>query len=223
MLLITELNEDIQTLEESLESGEKTHYIKGTFLESMIVNRNGRKYPEHIMDKEVSRYVKEMVEKSRAFGELSHPTGPQINLDRVSHIITELKKDGYNYIGKAKIVDTPMGNTVKGILKAGGKLGVSSRGLGSLKKTNEGVMEVQDDYRIATAADIVADPSAPNAFVEGIMEGVEWFYNPEKNIWMQENLDNYRKSIKKLSSKQLEENKLAIFENYITSLLQKQQ
>ena len=222
MLLITELHEEIECITEATESGKKNHFIRGIFLEGNIKNRNGRRYPINILDKEASRYIKEMVQTNRAFGELSHPTGPQINLDRVSHIITELTKDGNNYIGKAKITDTPMGNTARGILESGGKLGVSSRGMGSLKATNEGIMEVQDDYRIATAADIVADPSAPNAFVEGIMEGVEFFYDPDKHIWMQENLDNYRKRINKMSSKELEEKTLAIFES-LSSLSSKLQ
>lgn len=218
MKLITELFEDVEYLSESKESGEKQHYIHGIFLQGNIKNRNGRIYPIGILDKEVNRYIKEVVEAKRAYGELGHPAGPQINLDRVSHIITELKKDGDNYVGKAKLTNTPMGNIAKGLLESGAKLGVSSRGLGSLKPMKEGVMEVQPDYKIATAADIVADPSAPSAFVEGIMEGVDWVYDPIKGTWHEEQLQVIKKEVHTMSKAQLEEQKLAIFENYLTSL-----
>lgn len=221
MKLITELFEDVEYLSEAKESGEKEHYIKGIFLQSNIKNRNHRYYPEEVMDKEVNRYVKEIVEANRAYGELGHPAGPQINLDRVSHIITELKKDGANYIGKAKLTETPMGNIAKGLLKSGAKLGVSSRGMGSLKPMKEGVMMVQPDYKIATAADIVADPSAPSAFVEGIMEGVEWLYDPVKGTWREEHVHNIKQEIRKLSKYQIEAQKADIFENYITTLITK--
>ena len=221
MKLITELFEDVEYLSEAKESGEKEHYIHGIFLQSNIKNRNGRIYPEEVMDKEVARYIKEVVDTKRAYGELGHPAGPQINLDRVSHIITELKKDGPNYIGKAKLTETPMGNIAKGLLKSGAKLGVSSRGMGSLKPMKEGVMEVQSDYKIATAADIVADPSAPSAFVEGIMEGVEWIYDPVKGTWQEEQLHIIKQEVHQLSKAQLEEQKLAIFENYLASLASK--
>lgn len=218
MKLIKELFEDVEYLSEAKENGDKEHYIHGVFLQGNIKNRNGRIYPIGILDKEVNRYMKEVVEAKRAYGELGHPSGPQINLDRVSHIITELKKDGDNYIGKAKLTETPMGNIAKGLLKSGAKLGVSSRGMGSLKPMKEGIMEVQPDYKIATAADIVADPSAPGAFVEGIMENVEWIYDPIRGTWMEEVASNTVKHIKKLSRFELEEQKLAIFEDYLTSL-----
>ena len=218
MKLITEITEEVEYLSEAKESGEKEHYIHGIFLQGNMKNRNGRIYPIHILDKEVERYMKEMVKNSRAFGELGHPAGPAINLDRVSHIIIDLKKEGHNYIGKAKLTETPMGNIAKGILKSGGKIGVSSRGMGSLKPGKDGIMEVQGDYRIATAADIVADPSAPHAFVEGIMEGVEWIYDPVKDTWLEEKVQTIKKKIKKMSRSQIEEQKLAIFEDYMAAL-----
>jgi hypothetical protein len=218
MKLIKELFEEVEYISEAKENGEKEQYVRGIFLQGNIKNRNGRIYPIHILDKEVDRYVKEIVESKRAYGELGHPAGPQINLDRVSHIITELKKDGDNYIGKAKITDTPMGNIAKGLLNSGANLGVSCRGLGSLKPTKDGIMEVQSDYKIATAADFVADPSAPGAFVEGIMEGVDWIYDPIKGTWLEEVASKTVKHIKTLSRAELEEQKLAIFEEYLTSL-----
>lgn len=220
MKLITELNEEVEYIAES-NGDEKSHYIKGIFLQSSIKNRNGRMYPEHVMDKEVGRYLKEVVEAKRAMGELGHPQGPQINLDRVSHIITELTKDGKNYIGKAKLTDTPFGNTAKGLIKSGVKLGVSSRGLGSLKPNKEGIMEVQDDFRLATAADIVADPSAPDAFVEGIMENVDWVYDPVKGTWLEQRLDEIKKDVRRMTMSELEQKQLAIFENYMNSLASK--
>jgi hypothetical protein len=218
MKLIKELFEEVEYLSEAKENGEKEDYIHGIFLQGNIKNRNGRIYPIDVLDKEVSRYIKEVVQDRRAYGELGHPAGPQINLDRVSHIITELKKDGDNYIGKAKLTETPMGNIARGLLRSGSKLGVSCRGLGSLKPTKDGIMEVQSDYKIATAADIVADPSAPSAFVEGIMENVDWIYDPIKGTWLEEVASNTVKHIKTLSRAELEEQKLAIFEEYLTSL-----
>jgi hypothetical protein len=218
MKLITEMNEQVEYLSEAKESGEKEHYIHGIFLQGDMKNRNGRIYPIDILDKEVERYMKDMVKNSRAFGELGHPTGPSINLDRVSHIIIDLKKDGRNYIGKAKLTDTPMGNIAKGILKSGGKIGVSSRGMGSLKPGKDGIMEVQGDYRLATAADIVHDPSAPQAFVEGIMEGVEWIYDPIKDTWLEEKAEGIKKAVRKMSYSQLEEQRLTIFEDYMASI-----
>ena len=173
MKLITELFEDMEYITEAKENGEKEHYIHGIFLQAEKKNRNGRIYPLHIMDKEVTRYMNDIVKKNRAYGELGHPAGPQINLDRVSHIIVDLKRDGNNFIGKAKITDTPMGNIAKGLMKSGANLGVSSRGLGTLKAMRDGTMQVQEDFHLATAGDIVADPSAPDAFVKGIMENVE--------------------------------------------------
>jgi len=218
MKLITELFEDMEYITEAKENGEKEHYIHGIFLQANKKNRNGRIYPLHIMENEVNRYMNEVVKNKRAYGELGHPAGPAINLDRVSHIITELKRDGDNFIGKAKLTDTPMGNIAKGLLKSGANLGVSSRGLGSLKPTRDGVMEVQNDFHLATAADIVADPSAPDAFVKGVMENVEWVYDAVKDSWHEEKLDNMKRKMHKMTMDQLEENKFAILEGYLNSL-----
>ena len=217
MKLIRELSEDVEVLAEKTEDGKKNLYIEGIFLQSAIKNRNGRIYPEHVMDSEVARYTKELVEQKRALGELQHPEGPQINLDRASHLITSLKKEGTNYIGRAKIIDTPMGNIVKGMLESGVKLGVSSRGMGSIKQNNSGIMEVQNDFRLATAADIVADPSAPSAFVNGIYEGAEWLFD-EKHGWrMVEAAEEIRKEL--LSTKKIDENfALKTFERFIRNL-----
>jgi hypothetical protein len=217
MKLFTELVEKVELITERDKSGKKSLFIEGVFLQANIKNRNGRIYPIDVMEKEVSRYNEEVVSKNRAFGELGHPSGPTINLDRVSHIITELRKDGNNFIGKAKIADTPMGQIARGIMESGGQLGVSSRAMGSLKEQN-GIMVVQNDLKISTAADIVADPSAPDAFVNGIMEGVEWIFDPIKETWLEEKANNLAKKIHKMSKKQLEEQKLSIFENYIASL-----
>jgi hypothetical protein len=179
MKLITEVNERINCYEEVLDeaTGKKNLFIEGVFMQSNIKNRNGRVYPTEVLDKEVGRYNEEYVQKKRAFGELGHPQGPTINLERVSHLITSLKKEGDNYVGKAKIMDSPYGNIVKNLIGEGAQLGVSSRGMGSLKQNNEGINEVQGDFYLATAGDIVADPSAPDAFVNGIMEGVEWIWD----------------------------------------------
>ncbi len=174
MKLITESIEDIQILTEE-KDGKKTLYIEGVFLQGEIKNRNGRIYPFGVLQKEVERYSEEYVRAGRALGELGHPDGPTVNLDRVSHKITSLKAEGTNFIGKARILDTPMGSIAKNLLGEGVKLGVSSRGMGTLKEEN-GVKYVSDDFMLATAADIVADPSAPDAFVNGIMEGKEWVW-----------------------------------------------
>lgn len=219
MKLITELVEEVQYIAEAKENGDKEHFIEGIFLQANRKNRNGRIYPINIMEREVERYMKDVVSNNRAYGELGHPEGPSINLDRVSHIITELRRDGDNFIGKAKLTDTPMGNIARGLLKSGANLGVSSRGMGSLVPRKDGIMEVQDDFRLATAADIVADPSAPDAFVKGIMEGVEWVYDPVKDTWHEQKLEEIKKSVHKMSKSNLEEQKLAIFENYISSLM----
>lgn len=174
MKLITEVNDNITVLREEKDSdGNKNYFIEGIFLQGGIKNKNGRVYPESVLDKQVGEYTENYVNKKRALGELGHPDGPTINLDRVSHQITELKKDGQNWRGKAKILDTPNGKIVKNLIDEGIQIGVSSRGLGSLKKIR-GINEVQDDFHLVTAGDIVADPSAPDAFVQGIMEGKEW-------------------------------------------------
>ena len=219
MLLITELlTESLETLEESSSSGEKHQYIKGIFLQANVKNRNGRIYPNEIMENAVNSYVNEVVLNNRGYGELGHPAGPQINLDRVSHLITELHKDGNNYIGKAKITDTPMGNIAKGLLKSGANLGVSSRGLGSLKPNRDGIMEVQDDFRIATAADIVADPSAPGAYVKGILEGVDWVYDEKLGWKANEYVYESNKKLKNNYKNLSEESKFDLFKKFLETL-----
>jgi hypothetical protein len=215
MKLITEVNDNVRYITEE-KDGKKSLYIEGVFLQSNLKNRNGRMYPADIMEKEVQRYMTEAVENKRAFGELGHPDGPSINLDRVSHIVTELYRDGDNWMGKAKITDTPMGNIARGLIESGGQLGVSSRGLGTLKENRDGVQIVQDDFHLATAADIVADPSAPDAFVRGIMENKEWVI--VNGLWTEQSNDMAKKVIKKASKKQLEEAKLAVFENFLNRL-----
>ena len=215
MKLITEVNDNVRYITEE-KDGKKSLFIEGVFLQSNLKNRNGRMYPAEIMEKEVQRYMTEAVENKRAFGELGHPDGPSINLDRVSHIVTELYRDGDNWMGKAKITDTPMGNIARGLIESGGQLGVSSRGLGTLKENRDGVQIVQDDFHLATAADIVADPSAPDAFVRGIMENKEWVI--VNGLWTEQANDMAKKVIKKASKKQLEEAKLAVFENFLNRL-----
>ena len=219
MLMITELTEEIEYITEAKEDGSKDHYIHGVFLQADVKNRNGRMYPMPIMEREVERYMNDVVKNNRAYGELGHPAGPQINLDRVSHMITELKKNGSNFMGKAKLTDTPMGNIAKGLLKSGANLGVSSRGMGSLKPNKLGIMEVQEDFRLATAADIVADPSAPDAFVKGIMENVDWIYDSVKDTWIEQRLHETRKSLKRMD--EIEQSKLGIFESFIQKLSSK--
>ena len=178
MKLISEhFSDDVEYIKEEDEKTGKNNYkLKGIFLQSEIKNRNGRVYPFEVLDKEVKRYNKEFIDENRAYGELGHPDGPTVNLDKVSHMVTSLQPDGKNFIGEAKVMSTPMGNIVKNIMDDGGKLAVSSRGMGSLEQKN-GANYVKDDFYLATAADIVADPSAPNAFVDGIMEGKEWVWN----------------------------------------------
>ena len=176
MKLISEHIEDVEYITEEKDNGEKTYKIKGVFMQSEVKNRNGRVYPFPVLEKEVNRYNKDYVNENRAFGELGHPDGPTVNLERASHMITSLKPEGKNFIGQATILKTPMGKIVENLMDAGGKLGVSSRGMGSLEQKN-GANYVKDDFYLATAADIVADPSAPNAFVQGIMEGKEWVWD----------------------------------------------
>ena len=174
--LISEAVEEVEYITEEKENGGKNYKIRGIFMQADIKNRNGRVYPMEVLDEEVKKYNKNFIEQKRAFGELGHPDGPTVNLERVSHMITSLKPDGKNFIGEAKIMDTPMGKIVQNLMDEGAKLGVSSRGMGSLRQKG-GANVVSDDFYLATAADIVADPSAPNAFVEGIMEGKEWVWN----------------------------------------------
>lgn len=222
MKLISELAEDnaVQTLieEVELEEGKKSkvYKIKGPFMQSEVKNRNGRLYPKKTMMREVNRYNDEYVKEGRALGELGHPEGPTINLDRVSHMITSLEESGNDFIGTAKIMNTPNGQIVRNLMDEGVKLGVSSRGMGTLKNDGNGVQIVQDDFRLATAADIVADPSAPNAFVRGIMENVEYWYDAGSNTWRVEQLAD---EMKQMSTKQLEEQKLAKFTQYMRAML----
>ena len=214
MKLIKEITESVNYLVEE-KDGKKTLFIEGPFLVSERVNKNGRMYKEETMRKEVGRYVNEYVEKNRAFGELGHPDTPSINLDRVSHIIVGLRQEGTDWIGKAKILETPMGNIARSLIEGGAQLGVSSRGMGSLKAIN-GVNIVQDDFHLATAADIVADPSAPGAFVQGIMEGKEWMM--VNGAWTEVQYEEAKREIKQASTKDIERVSLKIFENFIKKL-----
>lgn len=218
MKLITETFEDVNYVTEAKEDGSKNLYIEGIFLQSAITNRNGRMYPEEVMDREVARYMKEAVETKTAMGELGHPNGPQINLDRVSHRIVSLRKEGTDYIGKALITNTPMGNIARGIMESGARIGVSSRGMGSLQEKN-GTKIVQDDFRLATAADIVADPSAPNAWVDGIMESMDWVYDERLGWKAVQLVEQAKQEIERaVRNRELEEKKLKIFENYLQKL-----
>lgn len=215
MKLIKEEVLNVQYLVEEDGKGGKNHFIEGIFMQAEKQNRNGRVYPRHVLNKEVERYNQSYVMKNRAFGELGHPDSPTINLDRVSHMITSLRPDGNNFIGKAKILDTPNGKIVKSLLDGGASLGVSTRGVGSLKPAN-GYQLVQDDFHLATAADIVADPSAPDAFVQGIMENAEWILTNQG--WKAVQQERARKLLKEASSNEVEEVALKIFKNYISKL-----
>jgi len=215
MKLITEEIEKVEVITEE-RNGKKNLYIQGVFLQSECVNRNGRMYPFQIMEREVKRYNENYVKKGRALGELGHPDGPTVNLDRVSHKICELYQKGNNFIGKAQILSTPMGKIAESLLKDGVTLGVSSRGIGSLRENTKGYKEVGEDFMLATAADIVADPSAPDAFVQGIMEGVEWVWN---NGVLEQRVARMQRKINTLvDSKQLEEHKLNLFNHFLNSL-----
>jgi hypothetical protein len=214
MRLIKEITEDVQYISEE-KDGKRNLYIEGVFLQSNLTNRNGRVYPKEVMQKEVARYTKENIDKKRAMGELGHPDGPSLNLDRVSHIIESLREDGDNYIGRAKILETPMGKIAANLIEAGAQLGVSSRGLGSIKEKN-GINEVQDDFVLATAADIVADPSAPDAYVEGIMESREWVM--VDGVWTGREVEVAQKHIKQASKGELEEAKMQVFSSFLNKL-----
>jgi len=215
MKLISESIEDIDYLIEDDDAGKKNYKIRGPFLQAEIKNRNGRIYPMHILEKEVGRYNKEYIQKNRAFGELGHPDGPTVNLERVSHMITNLHPDGTNFIGEAKVLDTPYGKIVKNLIDEGAKLGVSSRGMGSLVPMR-GAQVVKDDFYLATAADIVADPSAPNAFVEGIMEGKEWVW--DNGAVKEMDIDAYKRELdrKYKFAQAREEKAVEIFENFMS-------
>ena len=214
MKLIRELTESVQYLTEE-KDGKKTLFIEGPFLVAESVNKNKRMYREETMRNEVNRYSEEYINKNRAFGELGHPDTPSINLDRVSHLIVGLRQEGNAWIGKAKILETPMGNIARNLIEGGAQLGVSSRGMGSLKMEN-GINVVQGDFHLATAADIVADPSAPGAFVQGIMEGKEWML--VNGIWTEEQHEVAKQDIKQASSKEIEAVSLKIFENFLKKL-----
>ena len=215
MKLIKEITETVSYLVEESD-GKKALHIEGPFLVAEKKNRNGRLYEYNTMRKEVARYTEEYIDKKRAFGELGHPETPSINLDRVSHMIVSLKEDGTQWIGKAKILDTPMGNIARNLIEGGAQLGVSSRGMGSLKLNKEGVSVVQPDFYLATAADIVADPSAPGAFVQGIMEGKEWML--VDGVWTEVDYSRAVQEVKQASKPDIEKVSLRIFENFIKKL-----
>lgn len=217
MKLICEVVEnDLEFIAEAKEDGSKSYKIKGIFMQGEIKNRNNRIYPVQVINEEVKKYKKNYIEKNRAYGELGHPAGPTINLERVSHMITDLYQDGNNFIGEAKIMDTPYGKIVKNLMDEGASIGVSSRGMGSLKDNGNGTQVVQKDYHLATAADIVADPSAPDAFVQGIMEGKEWIW--ENGVLREAQINEYKESISTTSRKNLEEAKMSVFSDFISKL-----
>ena len=215
MKLIAEFNETISPIITEGANGKKDYFIEGVFMQADIKNRNGRVYPKAIMEKEVNRYKKEFVEKDRAFGELGHPEGPTINLDKVSHLIQSLELEGKNYVGKAKVLSTPNGEIVNALINDGAKLGVSSRGLGALEQKGD-AQYVKNDFQLATAGDIVADPSAPEAFVEGIMEGVEWVY--QNGILTQLQVEDMQKELRSAKLNKLEETKLNLWKRFVESL-----
>ena len=216
MKLISEEAIDVDFVTEEDENKKKSYFIEGIFMQSEMKNRNGRVYPKAILQKEVKRYTDKFINTKRAFGELGHPDGPTVNLERVSHMITELVEDGANFVGRAKIMDTPYGKIVKNLIDEGAKLGVSSRGMGSLKPVQDGLQEVQSDFYLATAADIVADPSAPDAFVSGIMEGREWIW--DNGLLKEKEIVEYQKRVERAT--EISRNKVQIeaFKNFITKL-----
>jgi hypothetical protein len=211
------ISEEISQAEYLVEetNGKKDYKIRGVFLQSELKNRNGRVYPKDILDKEVKRYNAEFINKKRAFGELGHPDGPTVNLERVSHMIMKLYPDGSNFIGEAKIMNTPYGKIVKGLIDEGAQLGVSSRGMGSLEQRG-GANYVKDDFYLATAADIVADPSAPDAFVEGIMENKEWIW--DNGVLVEKNIDAWKREIESAKRNALAEAKVKVFQNFLKNL-----
>jgi len=212
------ISEHVGTVELIVEekNGEKHHYIRGPFMQAEVKNRNNRMYPKAILANEAKRYNEEYVTKKRAFGELGHPSGPTINLERVSHMIVSLDESGNDWIGKAKIMDTPYGQIVKNLIDEGANLGVSSRGMGSLKEEKGGVQVVQDDYKLATAADIVADPSAPNAFVQGIMEGKDWVY--VDGVLTEREIGHYREHVDSAGWRDKEQAMLDVFSDFFSKL-----
>ena len=217
MKLIKEHTETVNYLiENDKETGKKNYNIEGVFLQAEIKNRNGRSYPKDILNKEVKRYMAENIKKNRAYGELGHPDSPTINLDRVSHMIKDLKLEGNDFVGRAKIMDTPYGKIVKSLIDEGASLAVSSRGMGSSKTTKDGTSEVQKDFMLATAADIVADPSAPDAFVRGVMEGKEWMFVDGK--FVEQDIDAIKHVITRATRSQLEEAKLFAFAKFLNKI-----
>ena len=214
MKLITEQIENVQILTEE-KNGKKLLYIEGVFLQSELKNRNGRMYPFSVLEREVGRYNEEYIKSKRALGELGHPDGPTINLDRVSHRITSLRAEGNNFVGKAQILDTPMGNIAKSLLGEGVQLGVSSRGMGSIQKS-EDCNVVADDFMLTTAADIVADPSAPDAFVNGIMEGKEWVW--DNGLLKEKEVAKYQRYMEGANRRTMEEKTLKVFEHFLSNL-----
>ena len=215
MKLITETIEDIEVLTEANTKGGKDYKIKGVFMQADIKNRNGRVYPVATLSKEVARYTTEYINKRRAFGELGHPDGPTVNLERVSHMITSLKPEGKNFVGEAKIMDTPYGKIVKNLIDEGAQLGVSSRGMGSIQSSSQGNI-VGKDFYLATAADIVADPSAPDAFVEGIMEGKEWVW--DNGVLKSKTVEEYKSEIERARRTELAEVKSKVFKDFVSKL-----
>jgi hypothetical protein len=217
MKLISEHVDSIEYLIEEKEGGNKNYRIKGVFMQAEMKNRNGRMYPMSVLEKEVGRYNKEYISQNRAFGELGHPDGPTVNLERVSHMITDLYPDGKNFIGEAKVMDTPYGKIVKNLIDEGAKLGVSSRGMGSLEPKRD-MQVVKDDFYLATAADIVADPSAPNAFVEGIMEGKEWVW--DNGIIKEMDIESYKRQLEVKYAKRSAqvEKRVEVFEDFMSKI-----
>jgi hypothetical protein len=216
--------QDVDVVDELITEGEKTfkkHFIVGPFLQAELINKNKRKYPIDIMEGEVNRYIGEYVNRRRAYGELGHPPTPTINLDRASHLIVELKKEKNNFMGKAEVLDRlPMGKVVTGLLESKCQIAVSSRGLGTLIPTNEGYSTVQKDFRLATAGDIVADPSAPDAFVQGVMEGVDWVYQDGMG-WVQQHAEDLRKKMHKESLTQIDEQAFLRFQAFLNTLVKR--
>ena len=221
MKLITEVTEELKYISEEGTAGKKNLYIEGIFLQGGIVNRNGRMYNVDILEREVNRYTKENIDKGRAYGELGHPSGPSINLERVCMMIRSLKREGSNFIGRAKIMDTPYGQIVQNLMAEGAALGVSSRGMGSIEERN-GVNHVKDDFYLATAADIVADPSAPDAYVNGVMEGVEWIWNngvlKQRIPEIEQVVETHKKVIKETPKADLAEAKIRVFQHFLSKL-----
>jgi hypothetical protein len=215
MRLICETLEDVEFICETAPSGAKNYFIEGVFMQANVKNRNGRIYPKAILQKEVLRYDQNYIKQNRAFGELGHPEGPTVNLERVSHMIQEINESGNDFVGRAKILDTPYGKIVKNLIDEGARLGVSSRGMGSLKPVGRNVSQVQDDFYLATAADIVADPSAPAAFVNGIMEGKEWIW--DNGILGEHQIARIEKQVKQ-SRKNLEKTQIDAFETFMLKL-----